>query len=286
VPLAVSMPRNPGDAPESVQFTGTGGLASSVPIARRVLIPSGGGSFSAPLTSSVSRGPGQIKTFYVNVPKGQRDLDVSFYVPDHATNDPVYFYLFSPADLNPAITESGNVQVSATDAAPTPHNTTGRASLIAPRPQAGLWEIDVMQGATTDGTTFLNNVTGVLAYNKLGPFTETGLPTSASATIAPGASVPVTATVTNTTNHVGFFELEPSGTDITGGNTATPLELQPGQTGKLTATLSPTAAAGTAVTGTLSVADSTDWGGTEPAIGFPDSISDFHDFDYAYTVGS
>ncbi len=100
VPLAVAMPRNPGDAPESVQFSGPGGLASSVPVARRVLIPSGGGAFVAPLTSSVSRGPGQIKTFYVNVPKGQKDLDISLYAPDHASNDPVYYYLFSPADLD------------------------------------------------------------------------------------------------------------------------------------------------------------------------------------------
>jgi Subtilase family len=286
VPLAVAMPRNPGDAPESVQFSGSGGLASSVPVARRVLIPSGGGAFVAPLTSSVSRGPGQIKTFYVNVPKGQRDLDISLYAPDHASNDPVYYYLFSPADLDPSITESGNVQVSATDTTPTANNPTGRASLIAPNPQPGLWEIDVMQGATTDGSTFLNPVVGVLAYNQLGHFSETGLPTSASTTIAPGASVPVSVKVTNTTNHVGFFELAPTGNDITGGNTTTPLQLAPGATGTLTATLSPTAAAGTAVSGFLSVFDSTDWGGTEPAIGFPDSISDFHDFAYAYTVGS
>jgi hypothetical protein len=285
VPLAVAMPRAPGDAPESVQFSGSDGLASSLPIARRVLIPSGGGAFVAPLTSSVSRGPGQIKTFYVNVPQGKKDLDVSFYAPDHASNDPVTYYLVSPADRDPSIPESGNIQVSAVDTTPTANNPTGRASLIATDPEPGLWEIDVMQDATTDGTTFLNPVVGVLAYNQLGHFSETGLPTSASTTIATGASVPVTATVTNTTNHVGYFELVPSGTDITGGNTATPLELQPGQTGKLTATLSPTAAAGTAVTGTLSVFDSTDWGGSDP-IGFPDSFSDWHDFAYAYTVGS
>jgi hypothetical protein len=92
--------------------------------------------------------------------------------------------------------------------------------------------------------------------------------------------------VTNTTNHVGLFELQPSGSDITGGNTTTPLQLAAGASGTLTATLSPTAAAGTAVNGTLSVIDSTDWGASEPDIGFPASFSDFHDFAYAYTVGS
>jgi hypothetical protein len=286
VPLRIALPGSPGDAPESVQFTGANGLESSVPIARRTLIPARGGSFRATLTSSVSRGPGQIKTFYVNVPPGENDLDVSFFAPDHSTDDPVYYYLFSPADLAPAVTESGNVDVTAVDTTPTPDNPTGNASLIATDPQPGLWEIDVMQGATTDGTEFSQTVTGVVRYNRLAPVTETGLPTSASTTIDSGASVPVTVTVTNTTNHVALFELQPTGNDISGGNTVTPEELAPGATGTLTATLSPTAAAATSVSGFLSVIDSTDWGGFEPALGFPASYSDFQDFAYAYTVGS
>ena len=269
-----------------MQFTAPNGLESSVPIARRTLIRSAGGSFGATLTSSVSRGPGQIKTFYVDVPPGENDLDVSFNAPDHTADDPVYYYLFSPADLEPGVTESGNIDVTAIDTTPTPDNPTGNASLIAPDPQPGLWEIDVMQGATTDGTEFSQTVTGVVAYNQLAPVTETGLPTSTSTTIGSGSSVPITVTVTNTTNHVGFFELQPSGNDISGGNTGTPEELAAGATGTLTATLSPTAAAGSAVNGTLSVIDSTDLGGSEPAVGFPASFSDFHDFAYAYTVGS
>ena len=286
VPLSIALPTAPGDAPESVQFRSSNGLESSVPIARRTLIPSPGGSFGATLTSSVSRGPGQIKTFYVDVPQGENDLDVSFYAPDHTADDPVYYYLFSPDDLKPAVTIRGYIDVTATDTTPTPDNPTGDASLIAPDPQPGLWEIDVMQGPITDGTEFSQTVSGVVAYNQLAPVTETGLPTSASTTIDSGSSVPITVTVTNTTNHVGYFELQPSGSDISGGNTVTPEELAPGATGTLTATLSPTAAAGSAVTGTLSVIDSTDWGGTEPSLGLPASFSDFHDFTYAYTVGS
>jgi hypothetical protein len=285
VPLSVAMPRAPGDAPESVQFTAPNGLESSVPIARRTLIPSAGGSFGATLTSSVSRGAGQIKTFYVNVPQGKRDLDVSFNAPDHAADDPVYYYLFSPGDLASTGPARFNFKVTAVDATPTSGNPTGKASLIAPDPQPGLWEIDVMQGATTDGTRFSQTVTGDLAYNQLKPVTETGLPTSKSTIIDSGSTVPIKVRVTNTTNHVGFFKLLPSGSDISGGNTATPKKLAPGTTGTLRATLSPTAAAGTAVRGTLSVIDSTDFGAQEPAIGFP-LFSDFHDFSYAYKVGS
>jgi hypothetical protein len=129
-------------------------------------------------------------------------------------------------------------------------------------------------------------VTGVVAYNQLAPVTETGLPTSTSTTIDSGASVPISVQVTNTTNHIGLFVLEPTLNDISGGNAATPLELAPGATGTLTATLSPTAAAGSAVSGILSVVDSTDLTDFEPDIGFSTSYSDFHDFAYDYTVGS
>ena len=142
-----------------------------------------------------------------------------------------------------------------------------------------------MQGATTDGTRFSQTVSGDLAYNQLKPVTETGLPTSKPTIIDSGSSVPITVKVTNTTNHAGFFVLQPTGNDISGGNTVTPKKLAPGATGTLTATLSPTAAAGTAVRGTLSVIDSTDFAASEPAIGFP-LFSDFHDFGYAYKVGS
>jgi hypothetical protein len=286
VPLSIALPSAPGDAPESVQFTGANGLDSSVPIARRTLIPSAGGTFGATLTSSVSRGAGQIKTFYVDVPSGEKDLDITFNAPDHAADDAVYYYLFSPANLNYSGVTHGRVEFTATDTTPTPDNPSGNASLIAPNPQAGLWEIDVMQGATTDGTEFSQTVTGALAYNQLAPVYETGLPKSTSTIIDSGSSVPITVKVTNTTNHVGYFELQPTNNDITGGNTTTPEELAPGATGTLTATLSPTAPVGTAVHGTLSVVDSTDWGASEPAVGFPTSYNDFHDFAYAYTVGS
>ena len=214
------------------------------------------------------------------------DLDVSLHAPDYATDDPVYYYLFSPSNLQPAITESGQHRCHVARRDADLRQLSGNASLITPNPEPGLWELDVMQGATTDGTRFSQTVVGNLAYNQLDPVTETGLPTSASTTVASGSSQTITVMVTNTTNHAGQFQLEGTGNDITGGNTATWLPLASGASGTLTATLSPTAASGTAVSGELSVVDSTDaLGGFEPAVGFPDSFSDFHDFSYAYTVG-
>ena len=68
VPLRIALPRAAGDSPESVQFTGSNGLESSVPIARRTLIPSAGGSFQAQIAATTARGQGQVSTFAVNVP--------------------------------------------------------------------------------------------------------------------------------------------------------------------------------------------------------------------------
>ena len=231
VPLNIALPRAPGDAPESVQFTGSNGLESSVPIARRTLIPSAGGSFGATLSSSVSRGPGQIKTFYVNVPQGAKDIDVSFFAPDHATDDPVYYYLFSPADLEPGVTESGNIDVTAVNTTPTPDNPTGNASLIAADPQPGLWEIDVMQGATTDGTVFSQTVTGVVSYNRLAPVTETGLPMSASNDHRLQLQRPGHGAGQEHDEPRRALRAAAVGQRTRGGATATPVELAPGATG-------------------------------------------------------
>jgi hypothetical protein len=284
VPLSITLPQAPGDSPESLQLTAANGVESSVPVTRRTLIPSAGGTFTATLTSTVSRGAGQIQTFYIDVPSGERDLDVSFTAPDHSADNAIYYYLFSPADLASQRVKWFDFEVTAVDATPTAGNPTGHASLIAPNPQPGLWEIDVMQGPTTSGKEFSQTVTGTVAYNQLQPVTEHDLPMSASTHIARGSSVPIRVTVTNTTNHVGYFELQPSGNDITGGNTTSPLRLAPGATGTLRATLSPTAPKGTVVSGTLSVVDSTDYSATEPDLGFP-LFSIFQVFQYTYTVG-
>jgi hypothetical protein len=92
-------------------------------------------------------------------------------------------------------------------------------------------------------------------------------------------------TVTNTTDHVADFALE-GGPDINGGNAVTPKQIAPGATATLTATLSPKNPAGTIVHNDLSVVMSTDFFDAEPAVGFPTSFSDLHDFAYAYTVGA
>ena len=96
IPLQVAFPKAPGDHPESVQFTAANGAKTSLPIARRTLIPSTGGEFDTLITSSVGRGIGQISTFNVNVPAGRADLGVTLRTPDTSTDNPMRLFLVNP----------------------------------------------------------------------------------------------------------------------------------------------------------------------------------------------
>ena len=68
IPLRIAMPRQPGDHPESVQFSAGDGARTSLPVARRTFIPSHGGPFRTLITSSVGRDVGQINSYVINVP--------------------------------------------------------------------------------------------------------------------------------------------------------------------------------------------------------------------------
>jgi hypothetical protein len=156
VPLTVTFPAAPGDHPESVQFTSGHTALTSFPVARRTLIPSGGGTFQDLITSSVGRGIGQLNAFKINVPGGLSQLTVNFQAPD-ASSDNVITYTLADPD--------GTVVQRVS----TPNSTgtdPGAATLTATAPAAGLYEIDVQMGAAMSGNEFTQLVRGTV--------TETG----------------------------------------------------------------------------------------------------------------
>jgi hypothetical protein len=159
VPLKVLMPTAPGDHPESVQFVAGNGARTSVPVARRTLIPSAGGAFDTTITSSVGRQVGQISTYNLDVPAGKHDLDVAFTTPDASPDNPMTFWLLDP---------SGTVvqQVAAKPATDGSGTTIAAANLVAPDPVAGRWEIDVELNLTTSGKEFTQLVKGTVGYDR------------------------------------------------------------------------------------------------------------------------
>jgi hypothetical protein len=265
VPLEIAMPRTSGDHPQSVQFTADNGARTSFPVARRTLIPSAGGTFRTTITSTVGRGVGQISTYNINVPSGEKDIDVSFAAPDASSDDNFTYWLINP---------SGSVV--AEDATPT---TTAQgltspvalADLIALNPVPGTWEIDVELNLTVSGLEFRQVVTGTVAFNQL-QVTSAGLPAGADTTLAAGTSYPATVTVANTANVGRTFTVR-SAADITG---ITPVYIPSGGTGTITFSVTPTATAGTVVTGTLTVISNTS---------VNNQTDTFASFPYTYTAG-
>jgi hypothetical protein len=148
----VTFPAAPGDHPESVQFTSGHTTLTSFPVARRTLIPAGGGAFQDLITSSVGRGMGQLNAFKINVPNGLSKLMVSFQAPDASADNVITYTLLDP---NGTVVQ----RVTTPNAAGT---DPGAATLTATAPAAGLYEIDVQMGAAMSGNEFTQLVQGTV----------------------------------------------------------------------------------------------------------------------------
>jgi hypothetical protein len=157
VPLRVGLPVAPGDSPESVQFTASGAGATtvtSVPISRRTLIPSSGGTFKTLLTSTVGRSIGQVNTYDINVPAGAPQLTVNLQTADVSPNNKITYYLVNPTG---AVVSTGSTPSTTAGQSP------GTVTLSAPSPVAGTWEIDVELGLTVSGSEFTQTVNGTVS---------------------------------------------------------------------------------------------------------------------------
>ncbi|HET9897391.1 MAG TPA: S8 family serine peptidase [Streptosporangiaceae bacterium] len=159
VPLRVAMPDQAGDHPESLQLSASNGAADSVPIARRTLIPSGGGSFQTLVIGTSARSVGQINTYEINVPAGQPDLDVTFHTADASPDNIFNYFLVNP---------SGTVVATASTPQTVNGQASGDAELSTPSPVAGLWQIDVVLRLTVSGDEFSQTVSGNVTEGESG----------------------------------------------------------------------------------------------------------------------
>jgi hypothetical protein len=152
------MPTAAGDHPESVQFVALNGARTSLPVARRTLIPADGGAFTTTITSSVGRGVGQISTYNIDVPQGKQDLDVGFHTADASADNKFTFFLIDP---NGTVVARASTPTTDSSGAP-----VADATLIQPNPLAGRWEIDVELNLTTSGLEFTQTVAGTIGYEQ------------------------------------------------------------------------------------------------------------------------
>jgi hypothetical protein len=201
--LSVPMPDQAGDAPASVQFDSNLGTHLSVPLARRVLIPTArGSSFTTTITGGVGRGLNQYLGYYLDVPGGRQNLTIDLTAPDPATR--VTFLLVSP---------EGEILSGDVNAVPTTWNgsavtSTGSESLTVDRPMAGRWQLIAVLFGASSGTEFSERITGTVRFDTA-HVTTTGLPTSAATTVSASRPATGSVTVTNTSAAGAFFFLDP-----------------------------------------------------------------------------
>jgi hypothetical protein len=243
VPVPVSFPKAAGDAPESVQFTGTGAV-TSVPIARRTLIAGPGTKFSTTLGSSVARGFGPLKTWQITVPTGEKDLRVTFKTKDTSPDNLIDYFLVDPNGIDGWYDRTADTTPQGVEL----KRQAGTASIVVAQPSAGLWTVQTMLDLTASGQEFDQKVTGQVAFNT-SSIEAFNVPDSATTKLASGSSTTLKVGVTNTTGVGRQFSLASANGDVSGLS----VYIAAGSTALVTGVLKPTAATGTDVKGSLVV---------------------------------
>ncbi|HEX3589121.1 MAG TPA: S8 family serine peptidase [Pseudonocardiaceae bacterium] len=206
----VPMPRSAGDAPASLQFDSNLGTHVSVPLARRVLIPtSGSGRFTTTLTGGVGRGLNQYLSYFLDVPAGKQDMTINMTSIDPATA--VGFLLVSPTgqilsgDINAVESSFNSGDGPLTDA----------AEMTVDQPASGRWELIAILDSASSGFEFSQTVNGQVQFNTV-HVQANGLPDSASTTLT--GATQATVKVRNTSAAGEFFFVDPrlnQATDVT-----------------------------------------------------------------------
>ncbi|MDX3315159.1 S8 family serine peptidase [Streptomyces sp. ME08-AFT2] len=190
-PVTVPIPRAAGDAPFSLQFASDAGTRLSLPVARRTLIPvdparGHSTSFTARVTGGVGRFVGQTNGYYLDVPKGRRNLTVDLTAQEAGTE--LDSYLISPQQQ--VLARDSN---RTGDEGTTP---TKYASLTVDRPAAGRWTLIVAAPDAVSGKEIGEQVTGRIRLDAV-TATASGLPNSPARVIKRGSKLKVTVRVPN-----------------------------------------------------------------------------------------
>jgi hypothetical protein len=192
VKVTTRHPKNPGDVSASVQLSTRLGLTTSVPLTARTLIPTSGGTntFRGVLTGGNGRsgdgGYGQSNAYYLDVPKGRKDLGISVSVTDPAVT--YYGVLTSPDGQ--VYSYQSNLYADAAG-----QGVNDKALQIYRRnPQAGRWLLTLNFTNPQSGLEVAQPFTGKVTFNTVK--VSASLPHGTS--LKAGKAVTVPVKVTNT----------------------------------------------------------------------------------------
>ncbi len=188
VHVTVPIPAVGGDASYTMSLATSSGHQTAVPVIVRALVPtsaSGTGTFAGTISGGNARSyaPAQTFSYAFDVPRGQRDLDVSVTLADDP-GDLLEGILVAPNGETPSISTNGS---------PLGAGTSGLSmqNTVAD-PQAGRWRYVVVVENPVSGKELTEAFTGQVSFNR---FTAVlaGLPTS----LRSGRTTTAKVTVTN-----------------------------------------------------------------------------------------
>ena len=226
--VAARLPSRPSDLSASVQLSSSDASAS-VPLTLRAVIPPRNTSFITTITGGNGRdqlGPAQTNIYYLDVPRGARDVTANFSFQD--PNQVVLATLTAPDGQvysfksNTFTDDAGNL------------NLANGLSIIRRDPQPGRWVLSLDVTNPVSGGELSQQATVHVQYNSVRVI-PTGLPISSRTQLAAGTPVNVPVQVTNTgTLPLTFFadpRLNTRGTlsleELT-GNATVPLPMPAG----------------------------------------------------------
>ena len=189
VSVSLPVPAVGGDAVYTVSLATSTGQRTAVPVVIRALVPtrSGSGMFAGTITGGNARSgaPAQTFGYSFDVPRGQKDLDVSLTLASDP-NDSVTGILVDPNGETPSI-------VTNTDPSGKPARSL--QNTVA-NPIAGRWRYVVDVANPVSGTEFTQNFIGTVRFNAI-RVAAVGVPNSAHTTLAKGTAVTARVTITN-----------------------------------------------------------------------------------------
>jgi hypothetical protein len=188
--VAGKLPATPGDLSASVQLSSKDATAS-VPLTLRTVIPPRNTTFNVTITGGNGRGggPAQSNVYYLDVPRGAKDVTANFSFQD--PNQLILVTLTAPDGQvysfksNTFADADGNL------------NLSNGLSIMRRDPQAGRWILSLDVTNPVSGAELSQQATVHVQYNTV-RVSQTGLPSSAATQLAAGTSVNVPVRVTNT----------------------------------------------------------------------------------------
>lgn len=207
--LTAKSPADPGDTAQSIVLADGAGT-TTIPVTVRTLVNAGGGgTFSGVLTGGNGRGnPAVMNSYSFNVPKGQRDIDVSAALSD--PNDGVVAYLVDPE--GEAVASSSNLTLDSTASSVI---LTGNLTLYKDDPEPGRWTVALDWLPPITGSSFgelSEPFTGKVQFDQVDA--GSNLP-HGGMKLTQGQAYTFDVTVTNTAQSPETFFLDPRSSSLT-----------------------------------------------------------------------